>query len=759
MAESQISNKIWNIAGILRDGGVSYGDYLEQITFLLFLKMVDENKKMANIDPELQMFSMEGMDLPDNFDWNQLSTLQGSELIEQYESLLSDLSKRKGMIGEIYRGARNKVEKASLLKKVVDMIDAVDWSSQSEDVKGDIYESLLQRIAQDTKSGAGQYFTPRALINVIVKCINPQITEDTKIADPCCGSGGFLLAARKYIGNVQSERLNKAIQESVFHGTEYVESTYRMCLMNLLLHGIGTFNGIPPIKCQDSLAHAPGDGDLCNYVLTNPPFGNKSAQTIEVEKKDKDGNVVTVLEKEKENYSRQDFIATTSNKQLNFVQHIKSMLKVGGQAAVVLPDNVLFEGNAGEVIRQNLLKTCDLHTILRLPAGIFYAQTVKANVLFFEKRPASDTVHTKDVWIYDYRTNVHHTLKQNPLKESDLDDFVACYNPADRRKRKATYDPETNPEGRWRKYSYDEVIARDKTSLQFSWIKSQDADDFGLSMREQLNYLNSAKNILEQYELDSEMLDYTPKKVITELLDLAVHGNLVSQNSNDSSAKELLDSVVNDREILKAGLKGKGKKNKDYPFVPVTEEEMLFDIPDNWEWCHLGDICTFLSRGKSPKYSLTDCTYPVFAQKCNLKQGGISLEQAQFLDPASLAKWTDEYKLRTGDVLVNSTGTGTVGRTRLFNESCLGNYPFVVPDSHVSVVRTHERICSEYIYALISSKEIQSYIEDNLAGSTNQKELYISVLQNLPVPLPPIEEQKRIADKLNSIIPVLEKIK
>lgn len=498
MAESQISNKIWNIAGVLRDGGVSYGDYLEQITFLLFLKMVDENKKMADIDPELQMFSMEGMDMPENFDWTQLATLQGEDLIKYYEKLLSDLSKRKGMIGEIYRGARNKVEKASLLKKVVDMIDAVDWSSQSEDVKGDIYESLLQRIAQDTKSGAGQYFTPRALINVIVKCVNPKFTEDTRIADPCCGSGGFLLAARKFCGNVQSERLNKALQESVFRGTEYVESTYRMCLMNLLLHGIGTFNGVPPIKCQDSLAHAPGDGDLCNYILTNPPFGKKSSQTIEVEKVDKDGNTITVLEKEKDSYTRQDFIATTSNKQLNFVQHIKSMLKVGGQAAVVLPDNVLFEGNAGEVIRQNLLKTCDLHTILRLPSGIFYAQGVKANVLFFEKRPTSDTVHTKEVWVYDYRTNIHHTLKQNPLKESDLDDFVACYNPEDRHKRTETYNAESNPEGRWRKYSYEDIINRDKTSLNMSWIKSTDETETEMTLAELLSFWKEKSNSISQ---------------------------------------------------------------------------------------------------------------------------------------------------------------------------------------------------------------------------------------------------------------------
>lgn len=483
MAESQISNKIWNIASVLRDGGVSYSDYLEQITFLLFLKMIDENVKMGEIDPDLQIFSMDGIDLPEDFKWSNLASLEGSDLLYYYAKLLNDLSKRKGMIGEIYRGARNKVEKASLLKKVIDMINNVEWNGLSQDVKGDIYEGLLQRIAQDTRSGAGQYFTPRSLIDVIVKCVSPRINENTRIADPCCGSGGFLLAVRKFFGETHSESLNAALRDKVFHGTEYVDSTYRMCLMNLLLHGIGTFNGIPPIKCQDSLAHAPSENELCDYVLTNPPFGKKSAQTIEVEKKDKDGNTVTVLEKEKDNYSRQDFIAITSNKQLNFVQHIKSMLRVGGQAAVVLPDNVLFEGNAGEVIRQNLLKTCDLHTILRLPTGIFYAQGVKANVLFFEKRPASEVTHTREVWFYDYRTNVKHTLKQNPLKETDLQEFIDCYNPLDRHHRKETYNAESNPTGRWRRFTIDEILKRDKTSLDITWIKPE-ADEVDYSLPE-----------------------------------------------------------------------------------------------------------------------------------------------------------------------------------------------------------------------------------------------------------------------------------
>lgn len=496
MAESVISNKIWNIASVLRDGGVSYGDYLEQITFLLFLKMVDENKKYAEIDASLASFSMDKIDLPEDFSWARLTSLSGAELVETYEKLLHDLSHRSGIIGEIYRGAKNRVEKASLLIKVIDMIDKVDWSSQSEDVKGDIYESLLQRIAQDTKSGAGQYFTPRALINVIVRCVNPQVTEETRIADPCCGSGGFLLSAQKYIGQSKSEAINHALKYSVFRGGEYVESTYRMCLMNLILHNIGSFDSEPPIKCQDSLANIPTE--LCDYVLTNPPFGKKSAQAIEVEKTLKDGTIVTVVEKEQDSYVRTDFIATTSNKQLNFVQHIKSMLKVGGTAAVVLPDNVLFEGGAGETIRKDLLKSCNLHTILRLPSGIFYAQGVKANVVFFEKRrqDASNTIGTKEVWIYDYRTNIKHTLKQNPLKEENLADFIACYNPENIRQRQETYNAETNPTGRWRRFTYDEIIARDKTSLDITWLKADDDTETDLSLKELLGIWSDKANAI-----------------------------------------------------------------------------------------------------------------------------------------------------------------------------------------------------------------------------------------------------------------------
>ena len=504
MADSTISNKVWNIAGILFDGGVSNSDYLEQITYLLFLKMVDEDMKMPE---ELRWNNWRNLELPSDCDWSLLMSKSGEELKEHYGKILSMLSKKTGMIGEIYRGAQNKIQTPEHLRKVIQMIDGTQWNSLSEDVKGDIYESLLERIAQDTKSGAGQYFTPRALIKTIVKCVNPELGK--KIVDPCCGSGGFLLAAKDFLQDKYTSMTGQQTSDlklQTFYGTEIVPNTYRLCLMNLLLHGIGEFGGTPPIKCADSLASAPGDDDLCEYVITNPPFGKKSSTTIEVQEEDKEtGEVITKVKKAQDNYVRADFIATTSNKQLNFLQHIKSLLKVGGTAAVVLPDNVLFEGGAGETIRKNLLKTCDLHTILRLPTGLFYAQGVKANVLFFEKKPSSENAQTKEVWIYDYRTNVKHTLKQNPLRETDLQDFVNCYRPDDRHHREETYNSESNPNGRWRKFSYDEVLGRDKTSLDITWIKQgEEAED--LSLQELVGIIKEKSNNITQAVAELEKL-------------------------------------------------------------------------------------------------------------------------------------------------------------------------------------------------------------------------------------------------------------
>jgi type I restriction enzyme M protein len=465
MAEnSNVGQKIWSMATVLMGFGVSKSDYLEQITYLLFLKMADEyskppyNRKIA---------------IPKKCAWDTLRTKSGKELFDQYEYILKTLAEQSGTLQQIYTGAQNKVPDPAHLAKVIGMVDSENWSSMSSDVKGDIYEDLLEKIAADTKSGAGQYFTPRALIKTMVKCIRPE--PGKRVADPCCGSGGFLLFAKSYLEHNYSALLDRKQKDflkfKTFRGWEIVQSTYRLCLMNLFLHNISDFEGMPPVTRADSLLADPGD--RFDYILTNPPFGKKSAMTFTNEQGEQ--------EQEDLVYNRQDFWATTSNKQLNFVQHIHTLLKTTGTAAVVVPDNVLFEGGAGETVRKKLLETTDLHTILRLPTGIFYAQGVKANVIFFDNRVAAPSHQTKEVWIYDYRTGIHHTLKKNPLKESDLDDFVKCYHPENRHRRKETYSAE-NPDGRWRKFTYKEIISRDKTSLDITWIKSGDStDDYTLA--------------------------------------------------------------------------------------------------------------------------------------------------------------------------------------------------------------------------------------------------------------------------------------
>jgi type I restriction enzyme M protein len=349
---------------------------------------------------------------------------------------------------------------------VIDLISKENWTLVGADVKGDIYEGLLEKNAADTKSGAGQYFTPRALIRAMVECLTPK--PGKTIHDPSCGTGGFFLAAYDYItSHHQLDRDQKHfLKNSTFSGNEIVASTRRLCLMNMFLHNIGEIDGDTFISPNDALIA--DEGIRVDYVLANPPFGKKSSMTITNEEGEQ--------EKQDLSYNRQDFWASTSNKQLNFLQHIRSLMKINGEAAVVLPDNVLFEGGAGETVRKELLKTTDLHTILRLPTGIFYAHGVKANVLFFENKPASKEPWTKEVWIYDYRTNIHHTLKKGTMKLEDLQDFINCYNPSNRHKRTETFS-ESNPDGRWRKFSYEEIINRDKTNLDIFWLKDKSLAD------------------------------------------------------------------------------------------------------------------------------------------------------------------------------------------------------------------------------------------------------------------------------------------
>jgi len=458
-----IVQKLWNYCNVLRDDGMSYGDYVEQLTYLLFLKMADERTQAPYHQPSI---------VPEQYSWSSLIKKDGDELFDHYRHALDALGKEKGLLGLIFNKAQNKFQDPAKLRRLlVDLIDKPGgptntWSGMGADIKGDAYEGLLEKNAQDTKSGAGQYFTPRALIQAMVDVMAPEPGET--IADPACGTGGFLLAAHQYLVDNypnMTRPQKKGLSESTFMGWELVQSTARLCAMNLLLHGIGDQN-YEPIEVKDSLEADPGK--RFDLILANPPFGKKSGTTIVGE-----GGKVS---KERDTVERDDFWATTSNKQLNFVQHIKTLLKVNGRAAVVVPDNVLFEGGAGETIRRKLLHECDVHTLLRLPTGLFYAQGVKANVLFFDKKPASETPWTRKLWIYDLRTNMHFTLKTNPLKREDLDDFVKCYVPEARHLRGPTWS-EKKAVGRWRAYDYEELISRDKASLDIFWLKDESLEE------------------------------------------------------------------------------------------------------------------------------------------------------------------------------------------------------------------------------------------------------------------------------------------
>lgn len=443
-----IVQKLWNYCNVLRDDGMSYGDYVEQLTYLLFLKMADEQTKPPYRKKPI---------IPSGFDWQSLVQEDGDALEVHYRHILETLGKSKGMLGVIFRKSQNKIQDPAKLKRLVELISTETWMGMDIDIKGDIYEGLLQKNAEDVKGGAGQYFTPRPLIKAIVNVMQPR--PGTTICDPACGTGGFFLAVHDYLNHNHKLDIKqlKALKDKTFKGWEIVDGAARLCVMNLYLHGIGGDES--PVVVQDSLIADPGE--RFDIVLTNPPFGKKSSITIV----NGDGKVA----KGALTYEREDFWATTSNKQLNFLQHIKTLLKINGKAAIVVPDNVLFEGGAGETVRRKLLETCDVHTLLRLPTGVFYAQGVKANVLFFDRKPASEKPWTEKLWIYDLRTNMHFTLKTNPLVYDSLKDFIKCFNPKNRFKRKEAE--------RFKAFTYEELMARDKASLDIFWLKDESLED------------------------------------------------------------------------------------------------------------------------------------------------------------------------------------------------------------------------------------------------------------------------------------------
>lgn len=436
-------------SNVLRDAGVNMYEYTEQLTFLLFLKMADE-RATRPLNAERVV--------PEEYSWSQLLGRSGEELEDTYNHILRALSSQPGVLGTIYRGAQNKISNPSHLKTlIVDYLDKENWSAAGADINGDAYEELLERSAGDTKTTAGQYFTPRALIKAIVDVVQPTVAD--RVVDPACGTGGFLLAAHAYATRDATELTppeREHLRTKFVRGVDIGSTTSRLASMNLLLHGIGPITGNALVDHKDALIADPGE--RWSVVLANPPFGRSSSTDIGAA--GDDGAEIF----------RQDFVVTTSNKQLNFLQHIMTILDINGRAGVVLPDNVLFEGGAGETLRRRLLTAFDFHTLLRLPTGIFYKPGVKANVLFFDKKPAAEQPWTQRLWIYDLRTNNHFTLKKNPLQRYDLDGFVSCFLPYKPRDERVESE-------RWKPFTFDELVARDKVNLDITWLRDESLED------------------------------------------------------------------------------------------------------------------------------------------------------------------------------------------------------------------------------------------------------------------------------------------
>lgn len=433
--ESALIKKVKDIANVMASAGVGFTDYITQLTYILFLKMDAEKEELGL-----------GSSIPDGYKWKDIKDLSGDDLVEKYEEILKDLSEEEGLIGTIFTKAVNKIDRPVMLKEVFKMVAGENWYMMEGDLKGAIYERILEDNGQDKKSGAGQYFTPRALIKAMVDVVDPKINET--VADPCCGTGGFLLASYEHMRK-QSMDMEKQefLKNKALYGADITPLVVTLASMNLFLHDIGVNKS--PITLKDSLIET--NDNLYQVILTNPPFGTRPQGSVEV-------------------YANRPEFVKTSDNQVNFLQHIMSIVKTGGRVGVVLPDSVLTDTGATTKVREKLLKDYNLHTILRLPTGIFYANGVKTNVLFFDKGEP-----TKDIWVYDYRTGIKHTMATKPMTRADLDGFVDCYCPGHMEDRKPLYDKDTNPNGRWRCFTEEEVKKAD--NLDFKWLDLEIKDE------------------------------------------------------------------------------------------------------------------------------------------------------------------------------------------------------------------------------------------------------------------------------------------
>lgn len=473
MTNQEIVQRLWNECNVLRDDGITYQDYVTELTYILFLKMSKEQGQEEGI--------------PTQYRWDELKAKEGLELKNFYKQMLLDLGNAQKTpnpkVNAIYKDASTSIDEPANLEKIIKDIDELDWFSAREEGLGNLYEGLLEKNANETKSGAGQYFTPRPLINMMVRMVAPEPGE--RLCDPAAGTFGFMVAANDYLKKQTDDYFDLSDEEQqfqrheAFSGMELVPTTHRLALMNEYLHDIDG-----RLEQGDSLSAAGKWMKDFDVILTNPPFGTKKGG---------------------ERATRDDLTYASSNKQLNFLEVIYNALNRKGtaRAAVVVPDNVLFADGVGEQIRRDLMNKCNLHTILRLPSGIFYAQGVQTNVLFFD-RGTTDQDNTQDVWIYDMRHKMRTFGKRAPLNEKDFAEFEKLYCPDNRTERKETYDAETNPEGRWRRFTKEDIEGRPNTSLDISWMTDEEeADSRSLSeiltaMKEKSEEIARAVAVLSQ---------------------------------------------------------------------------------------------------------------------------------------------------------------------------------------------------------------------------------------------------------------------
>lgn len=683
-AIQNIIKKVYDLATILSGQGIAFTDYIKQLSYLLFLKMDFENSTLFGVESSI----------PDDCQWDKIADLTGTDLVEKYEKILDVLSEQNGLIGTIFTRAKNEITRPVYLQKVIRLIGENQWLVMDEDVKGAIYESILEKSGGDSKSGTGQYFTPRSLIQVMVDVTKPQIGET--VADPACGTGGFLLCAFESMKNQSNDRAKiEFLNNSTFFGTDNTPLVVTLASMNMYLHGIGTEKS--PISCADSLEKAPDFA--VNIVLANPPFGTRAAGSVPI--------------------NRDDFIKDTSNNQLNFLQHIMSLMKEGSRAAVVLPDNILFEAE-GEVVRRELLNHYNLHTILRLPTGIFYKQGVKANVLFFSKGGS-----TKDVWFYDYRTDIHHTLVNKPMLRSHLDEFVRLYMPDDISLREETYS-ENNPTGRWRRVSAKDILGSPRSSLNISWIKNNDDDEITTAqLVDEISYDNSCVNSIlsslstflisndEVVESCNISLTDTLNKISSNLIKLqrriildVLCGQSATYNPNDEPAELLLRSINPNIHII--------YNSPTYP-----------DIPDNWAVCRLEDIVDYEQPNKyivsSTNYSDEYKTPVLTAGKTFIL--GYTNETENIYDKLPVIIFDD-----------------------FTTSSKVVDFKFKVKSSAMKILTVKQGIELDYVAAFMQVTR--------LLGDSH-KRMWISEYSKLEIPIPPIEEQIRIVKKIKALNSVL----